>query len=203
MMKKRVLTLAALTTLLNAGGDIAPADYTPACGGLYSYTYLPNAGVEHPCIDTGIANGIEGEELLSKKIRFHASLYFQSGKLTEASQQALNELKNIIADRGLSHYYVSVVGHTSGYEDTNHSVDLNGWSSFWQNLGGGRVLTQEEAAAEVNSRIHAVYDHLTHEEGISTSRLYTENRLARDPVATEATSEGRALNERVDIALYY
>jgi len=200
-MKKTLLTLAASTALLSAGGNINPA--TPVCDGIYTYSYMPQSGVEHACIDTGIANGVSARTLLQKKIRFHASLYFEGGKLSDASQQALNELKNIIADRGLNHYYVSVIGHTSGYEDDAHRVDLNGWSSFWQNLGGGKNMTQEEAASEVNSRIKAVYDHLNAEEGISFAKLYTENRLARDPIATEATDSGRMLNERVDIALYY
>jgi hypothetical protein len=200
-MKKTLLTLAASTALLSAGGDIAPA--TQVCKGLYTYSYMPHSGVEHACIDTGIANGVSADTLLRKKVRFHASLYFDGGVLTDASQQALNELKNVIADRGLNHYYVSVIGHTSGYEDAAHTVVLNGWSSFWQSLGGGRSMTQEEAATEVNGRIKAVYDHLHTKEGINTARLYTENRLARDPIATEAIDEGAALNERVDIALYY
>jgi flagellar motor protein MotB len=64
-------------------------------------------------------------------------------------------------------------------------------------------MMRTDLASMVNRRIEAVYDHLNKEEHISTSRLYTENRLARDPIATEATVEGRMRNERVDVALYY
>ena len=196
MMKKTLLTLASMTALLNAGGDISP--YAPSCGGLYTYSYLPSSGVEHPCIDTGIENGISGESLLHKKIRFHVSLYFDGGKLTESSKEALQALVDKMTGR---QYNVSIVGHTSYYEDDGHAVPLNGWSSFWQSFGGGKEVSREEAAAEINARIHTVYKSLI-QKGIRSSSIYTENRLARDPLATEATSGGRALNERVDVVLY-
>ena len=199
-MKKTLLTLASLTALLNAGGDIAPIDNGPVCG-LYSYTYMPNSGVEHPCIDTGIANPFDGSMLLHKKIVFHASLYFENGTLSDASQKALEALKQKIAEQGGADYYVGIVGHTSGYEDDAHAVPLNGWSSFWQNLTE-RTMTREEAASEVNARIKEVYDAVTGKTGVGRTRIYTENRLARDPIATEATAEGSARNERVDVVLF-
>jgi len=201
-MKKRLLTLAALTAFLNAGGDISPFNAPGYCGGLYTKSYMPYAGVEHPCIDTGIHNPFPGEKLLNKRVHFHASLYFKEGKLTDESLKALSELDNIIRDRHLRNYYVSIIGHSAGYEDGNHMVDLNAWSTFWQNLGS-KNMTRTEFATLVNQRIKAVYDHLVDVEGISPGRLYTENRLARDPVSTEATKEGRERNERVDVALYY
>jgi hypothetical protein len=197
-MKRTLLTLASVTVLLSAGGDIAPA-YTSSCGGLYTYSYLPNSGVEHPCIDTGIDNGITGETLLRKRVRYHASLYMDGGKLTEASRQVFNNLLQEMEGRNS---YVSIIGHTSYYGDDTHIVPLNGWSSFWQNLGGGRESTAQEEAEEVNTRIQAIYNALL-QAGVSPSSVYTENRLARDPLTTEATSTGRYLNERVDVAIYY
>ena len=199
-MKKTLLTIAACSTLLSAGGNIAPIG-TSSCG-LYTDEYMMYSGVVHPCIDTGIPNTINGSMLLNKKVYFHASIYFEKGVLTEASRNALSQLKNVIDTRGRRNYYVSIVGHTSGYQDSNHMVELNGWSTFWQNLGKTSMM-RSDLAAIVNSRIQRVYDHLNQKEDISTSRLYTENRLARDPISTEATKEGRQRNTRVDVALYY
>ena len=198
-MKKTLLTIAACTTLLSAGGDIAPIG-TSSCG-LYTDEYMMYSGIVHPCIDTGIPNYFEGEKLLDKKMYFHASLYFKKGVLTETSLEALKTLQNTIKSRG-SNYYVSVVGYTAWYEDDMSGAKLNAWSTFWQNLGKAD-MTLSELAGTVNQRIEAVYTHLTNEEGLSSSRLYTENRLARDPIATEAIEEGRQRNTRVDVALYY
>ncbi len=197
-MKKTFILLVAGATMLSAGGDISPVENTSTCG-LYTYSYMPQSGVEHPCIDTGIANAVSGKMLLNKKIRFHTSLYTDGHTLTEASQQALQQMKEAL--KAHPNAYVALIGHTSGYADAGHYVPLDGWSSFWQSLGGERTLTQEEAANEVNGRIKDIYDVLTGNEGINPSKIYTENRLARDPVSTEATGAGRALNERVDILL--
>ena len=200
-MKKTLLTLAAGAALLNAGGDIAPVQDEPVCG-LYTYSYLPNSGVEHACVDTGISNPFDGSVLMNKKALFHASLYFDGERLTEESQKALEALKAKIAEMGGGNYYVAIIGHTSGYENEAHAaVPLNGWSSFWQNLTE-RTMSDSEAASEVNAYIKGVYDFITGKAGVGRTRVYTENRLARDPIATEATAEGRARNERVDIALY-
>ena len=198
-MKKILLTLLTGVTLLTAGGDFFPATFK--CG-LYTDEYMLYSGAVHPCIDTEIPNSINGEMLLEKKVYFHASLYFKGGVLTESSQKALKTLKNTIETEGMSNYFVSVVGHSAGYEDSNHRVELNAWSTFWQNLGKTSV-SRDIFAAKMNKRIKIVYDHLNEKEEIHATRIYTENRLARDPIATEATKEGRLLNERVDIALYY
>ena len=195
-MKKTLVVCAAMAICLKAGGDIAPASQDSSCG-LYTYTYMPQSGVEDPCIDTGIHNGISGKTLLHKHIRFHVSLHFGGNGLTEASQKALETVKDQIKTHPGA--YVALIGHTSGYADREHYVPMNGWSSFWQRFGGERTMTQEEVVDEVNGRIKNVYDLLTDGDGISASRIYTENRLARDPVATEATGEGRAMNERVDL----
>lgn len=196
-MKKILLTITAGTTFLLAGGDF----YQTSKCGLFTDEYMMYSGVVYPCIDTGIPNAFPGQKLLNKKVYFHTSVYFNKGVMTEKSLQSLQELKNTIASRG-SNYYVSVVGHTSGYEDSNHMVKLNAWSTFWQNIGKSSMM-RSDLAATINSRIETVYTHLSKKEHVSTSRLYTENRLARDPIATEATTEGRMQNERVDVALYY
>ncbi len=199
-MRKIVWLAAATATLLSAGGDIGMAPHR-VHNDLYTDTYLYYSGVVEPHIDTGINNPYPGKMLLNKKILFSAHLYFKDGVLTADSQKALNELKNIIEDRGLNRYYVSVIGHTASYEDGNHMVDLNAWSTFWQNIGK-RNTTQSAIAAEINSRIKTVYDHLLEVEHVSAQKVYTENRLAKDPISTEATDEGRARNQRVDVTLY-
>ena len=200
MMKKTIVTLLMGIVFLNAGGDISPVK-TSACG-LYTDEYMMSSGIVAPCIDTGINNPFDAERLMDKAIHFHTSLYFDREGLTEDSVQNLQKLKDYISLHSVKSYYVSVIGHTAGYEDSNHMVQLNAWSTFWQNLGK-KAVPESELAAQVNQRILAVYTYLNKEEDISTSRIFTENRLARDPIATEATKEGRTRNTRVDVALYY
>jgi outer membrane protein OmpA-like peptidoglycan-associated protein len=189
MMKKLILTalLSASTLMAND---------------LYTDTYMSRSGIVYPHIDTGIPNSINPDILMSKKIHFHASLYFDAEGLTLESQDNLKRLQDYMILHPVKNYYISIIGHTSGYEDSNHLVQLNEWSTFWQNLGK-TSMSESQLAAQINRRIAAVYNYLHEKEGISKSRLYTENRLAKDPISTEATAEGKMRNRRVDIALYY
>ena len=202
MMQKLILTLLTGVAFLNAGGDISNSPVKTSTCGLYTDEYMISSGIVYPCIDTGIPNSINPDILMSKKIHFHASLHFDANGLTENSLLKLKELQDYMILRSVKNYYITIIGHTSGYEDSNHMVQLNGWSTFWQNLGK-TSMSESELVAHVNQRILAVHNYFHKKEGISTSRLYTENRLARDPISTEATMDGKMANKRVDIALYY
>lgn len=93
--------------------------------------------------------------------------------------------------------YVSIIGHSSEAFDADHSVKLSAWAEFWQNLGGSYNASTET----VNERLRLVYEYLqTH--NVPAANIYNENRMDADPVSTEATAVGKALNNRVDVAFY-
>lgn len=168
---------------------------------LYTDTYMYRSGVVYPHISTGIPNHVNGDTLMQKRRVFSRSIYFKDQQFTEESLKALDEMQSIIRSGGSRSYYVSIIGHTSYFTDEYHSSALNEWSRFWQDLGGKR-MSREELAATVNRRIYAVYD-LLKEGGIKPSKIYTENRMHRDPVVTEETNKGRAINRRVEVTLYH
>ena len=62
-------------------------------------------------------------------------------------------------------------------------------------------MMRDTHAQSVNDQIEAVYNYLQ-ENGVSANKIYNENRMDRDPIATEATTEGKALNQRVDVRVY-
>ena len=53
------------------------------------------------------------------------------------------------------------------------------------------------------NRAQAVMDYLVRKNGISKDRLTIKGYGFSKPVATNATSEGRALNRRVELSLFY
>ncbi len=187
MMKKYLLPLM-LTATVTMASD------------LYTDTYMSGSGVVSPHISTGIANPISGESLLKKRILMSRSIYFDRNGLTEDSQNAFEEILSAIQSRGGA-YYVSIIGHTSSFTDEYHFVKMNAWSRFWQNIGKSE-MRRDELAATVNQRIQKVYDKLSN-ENVNTSRIYTENRMNRDPIVTEETKEGSIINKRVDVTVYY
>ena len=144
-------------------------------------------------IDTGIANTLTMDTLTKNKILSSTSVYFNDGVMTEASKEKLQ----VLLTQAPSIHYVSVIGHTSEAYDIDHSVKLSLWAELWQNLGANTVTSTEA----VNSHIQAVYDYLK-ENNIPATNIYNQNRMDAYPVSTEATAEGKALNNRVDITFY-
>jgi len=181
----------ALTALLGATMTMA--------NDLYTDTYFYQSGVVKWHVDTGIPNRMSANKLRNMKSVYHASLYFREGVLTDESKAKLKELLRL-AQTGGKNYYVSVIGHSSDYADVSHTVKLDGWAQFWHTID--KQYTTEEALAQaVNYRIKKVHDYLTAHD-IPLTRIYNENRMNRDPMYTEASKEGAALNRRVDVTLY-
>ena len=171
---------------------------------LYTDTYMQNVKKLNRVVDTGISNTLKPSRLMNEKfdqiMRFEP-LFFNGTKMTEASEKTLQSILDVIQQMGSSPYYVSVIGHTSDYMEPSHEIKLNGWSTFWQRLGGEESMSKEESIALANHRIGTVYNVLI-ANNVNPSVIYNENRLGKDKIATEATKEGRAMNNRVDVALY-
>ena len=184
MRKLLLITLAGCTFTL--------------AGDLYTDTYFSQSGLVKPRYDTGIPNPVSANTLMQKRTIAHTSLYFKSGILT---QESVGKLQSIL-DTAKGHHssYVAVIGHTSGYTLSSETVYLNRWSTFWQNIGSSSVSI-DDIAASVNQRILAVYDQLK-AGGFNPEKIYTENRMDRDPISTEATKRGSATNRRVDVVVY-
>lgn len=183
-MKKTIVTLAMASALSMA------AD-------LYTGAYLTQMGIVAPHVDTGIANRVDTNALLRKRVQAALNLYFSGDTLNESSQKALEALLQRIEAEGIGNGAIAVIGHSASFRSYNDNVGLNGWSGFWQSLSEPSA-DENEVVEKVNVRIKSVYDMLRN-AGIPAGRIYTENRLDKDPLATEATGEGRALNERVEI----
>ncbi len=180
-----------LFTVLLAGTFTLASD-------LYTDTYFSQSGIVKPRYDTGIPNPVSANTLIHKRTVAHTSLYFKGGLLTQESAGALQNILDAAKDHPSS--YITVIGHTSGYTLSSEAVHLNPWSTFWQNVSSSSVSI-DQIVASVNQRILAVYDQLK-AAGVNTRKIYTENRMDRDPISTEATKRGRVMNTRVDVAVY-
>ena len=190
-MKKTVL----LGTLL--ASSLASAD------ALYTDTYMQRSGVVAPRVETGLPNRVDGRRLLHwhRHIVRLSPVLFRGTKVADESSCTLEQLRGLIRQNRSRIRYVSLVGHSSAVVDEETRIELNGWSGLWHHLGGGPRLERDQAVALVNDRLRQVYN-LVRDAGMPASRIYTENRLDRQPLYTEATAEGRLGNNRVEIALY-
>jgi len=166
---------------------------------LYTDTYMARSGITKGHIETGIPNPFNVNRIQNMKNVSHVSIYFRNGVMTETSQKKLETMiSKAVTLQGK--YYITIIGHTASFTNESRKIVLSPWAEFWQNLGT-KKMTKSALAETVNIRIQAVYNYLESHH-IPVDHLYNENRMDRDPIATEATKEGRILNQRVDVALY-
>ena len=116
----------------------------------------------------------EGEAL---KVTFDSGILFatNSSTVSAASKSALRNLATSLNANPDTD--IKIVGHT----DSTGKVDYN------------QTLSEKSAKS--------VYDYLMEDQGISSTRMTFEGKGIHEPVADNATPEGRAKNRRVEILI--
>ena len=116
----------------------------------------------------------EGEAL---KVPFDSGILFatNSSTVSAASKSALRNLATSLNANPDTD--IKIVGHT----DSTGKVDYN------------QTLSEKRAKS--------VYDYLLEDQGISSTRMTFEGKGIHEPVADNATPEGRAKNRRVEILI--
>jgi len=174
-----------------------------SAGHLYTDSYLENSGVVMSPVATGIPNSVRGDSLLHwhRYVVRLAPVYFRGREVRDESDYTLEQLRELIRQNRSKIRYISLIGHSSAVVDDENRMKLDGLTSLFQHLGGREAVPKSEAVELVNSRLRQLYD-LVRDAGFPASGIYNENRLDRQPLSTEATSEGRSINNRVEVALY-
>ena len=116
----------------------------------------------------------EGEAL---RVTFDSGILFatNSSTVSAASKSALRNLATSLNANPDTD--IKIVGHT----DSTGKVDYN------------QTLSEKRAKS--------VYDYLMEDQGISSTRMTFEGKGIHEPVADNATPEGRAKNRRVEILI--
>ncbi len=171
--------------------------------GLYESSYMEQSGITSPRIDTGLPNQVNGSTLLhwNSYVVRSTPLIFRGTQLDRDSEETLAQIEDLIRENRSRIRYISLIGHSSQVVGREDRIELSGWSSLWQHMGGDHRLDEKEAAELVNHRLKEVYDAVS-KAGMPASRIYTENLLDHQPLYTEATSEGRLGNNRVEVTFF-
>ncbi len=97
---------------------------------------------------------------------------------------------------------VSVISYTKSTEDKAQKLSTGNWfTNFFQSVGQYEGLednNSKEIAANYGERVFE----LLKEQNISESIIYKENREGNDNLYSEGLSEGRDLNNRVEVTVY-
>ena len=116
-------------------------------------------------------------------LTLNGAILFDSGRAEIKSNavEFMNKLGNVLSRYMNNHIEVK------GYTD---SVPVSAGSKYADNM----ELSQ--------ARAYSVYKFLVKEKGMSEEKLECAGRGEQDPIATNDTAEGRALNRRVEIRIY-
>ena len=116
-------------------------------------------------------------------LTLNGAILFDSGRAEIKSNavEFMNKLGNVLSRYMNNHIEVK------GYTD---SVPVSAGSKYADNM----ELSQ--------ARAYSVYKFLVKEKGMSEEKLQCAGRGEQDPIATNDTAEGRALNRRVEIRIY-
>lgn len=123
---------------------------------------------------------VEVNEVIKKQVNLASQkIFFRTGsyELLDTSFASLNDVANVLKANPSLHLLIE--GHTD-------------------NVG-----TAQKNQLLSENRAQAVMNYLVEKNGISKDRLSIKGYGFSKPVATNATSEGRALNRRVELTLFY
>jgi len=166
--------------------------------GIYNYSYSPNAPAKSKKTNIFLTGNFD-------KVLRYDSLYFNENSLSEDSQKVFDIISKDIhsyLDDESKNVIVSILGFTQKVENKNEEVTLEtGYTNFFQSIAQRDNLNPESASEEALNFIEIVYEKML-DSNISSEVIYRENRVGKDNLYTEEFSDGRDLNNRVDVAIY-
>ena len=166
--------------------------------GIYNYSYSPNK-------DAKIAKKNIFLEGNFDAIYRYKSLYFNGDELESDSEDTLKEVMDKIhtyIDDKSREIVVSVLGFTQKTKDNYTEISTGtGYTNFFQSVAQRDDIDPDGASDEAVDFMDIVYEKLV-DDNISEEIIYKENRAGKDNLYTEEFSDGRDLNNRVDIAIY-
>jgi len=168
-------------------------------GGIYDYSYSP--------LDEERNTTVEKNPLMygdfDKIIRFKA-LYFNNDNLTEASDKELEKIVNSVEkyNNGERKIGVSIVAYTEALtNDKNEAVIASKtYANTIQNWF--RKDLDQNQSEKISEALAFSVQKMVIDKGVDENMTMVEVRGANDMAYSDATSEGRALNNRVQVALY-
>ena len=113
-------------------------------------------------------------------------------------------LEQIMADLNASDINKSrmtIIGHTPESRDVNNSVSTNWFVSFFQDVATHEGNDAEEDANLSRDRGQKVFEWFR-DQNVSEKNMLVDERGGKDKLYTEGLSEGRDMNNRVDVVLY-
>lgn len=166
--------------------------------GVYNYSYSPNETGEQERANVLLTGNFD-------RIHRYDSLYLEDGNLTESSQKTFETITEQIhnyVDDASREIVVSIIAYTQKVENKNQEVALeSAYTNFFQKIAQRDDLDPKVAQESATHSLEYIYKKML-DDNISEEIIYRENRIGKDALYSEEFAEGRARNNRVDVAIY-
>ncbi len=166
--------------------------------GIYNFQYSPNKPSKEKKTNIFLNGNFD-------KIHRYDSLYFNNDSLTDDSEKIFDDISKQIhqyIDDKSREIVVSVIAFTQKTEDNKTQVNLeSAYTNFFQNIAQRDDEDPQKAKNTAVNYLQIVYDKML-DDNISKEIIYKEDRVGKDALYTEEFSDGRAKNNRVDVAIY-
>ena len=168
-------------------------------GGIYDYSYSP---LDEESNATAERNPLMYGDF-DKIIRFKA-LYFDDDNLTEDSHKELEKIVKSVDEYndGERELGVSIVAYTEALTDDSNEAAIASktYANTIQNWF--RKDLDQNRSKQISAEFAYAVQKMIMDKGVDENMTIVEVRGANDKAYSDATSEGRALSNRVQVALY-
>jgi len=195
MIKVALLTVLATYTLSAASmyGDSYSLTQKEQSAGAVKKEFIGNKNLN--------GNFFLGD-YFTKIIRYEPIL-FDGSTMDSNAQKTIDKIVEDMKAQDLNRSRITVIGYTdeSDNPDAERSVKANSFVAFFQSVATHKGAAQDDDVKLSAKRADKVVQTLV-DQDVSKELIYKEERGGEDMLYTEGTSEGRKLNNRVEIALY-
>ncbi len=168
-------------------------------GGIYDYSYSPLD--EENNVTAELNPLMYGD--FDKIIRFKA-LYFDDDNLTEESHEELNHIVESVEkyNDGERKIGVSIIAYTQALTDDHNEKAIESNTYAEGIIDWFSTDLDQNESIDISEDFANLVHKMVIDKGVDKNMTVVEVRGANDMAYSDATSEGRALNNRVQVALY-
>jgi len=136
------------------------------------------------------------------QIKRYPPIFFDGESIDGDSQEIFDQILEDLNSSDPEITRITIIGHTAESLDKKSQVSTNWFVNFFQNIATHQGNDPESDINLSKKRGEIVFEKLL-DSNVSKEIMFVSERGGKDKLYTEGVEEGRRLNNRVDVALYF
>ena len=135
------------------------------------------------------------------QIKRYPPIFFDGESIDGDSQEVFDQILEDLNNSDTEKSRITIIGNTAESVDKKSQVSTNWFVNFFQGVATHEGNDPESDVNLSKKRGEIVFEKLL-DNNVSKEIMFVSERGGKDKLYTEGLSEGRQLNNRVDVALY-